>query len=212
MHISEIKITNELICSQFKTIGGMPMSIQIEMKIQFKYSITFLAIFPLLSLALLTGCSQARPPGTTDETREPQDEVVTVEPANEGPVVFETEINAGIGGKEFSFEGIQFTHIAIGSDEINQWLVKVGVTVNDEHVGFLFAEGWEDVVEEPLRIGPGDTSVWAPIRGEWRSDIPNLMHLRFAHSDMKGLEIPARSFKGVLYLKNDPAALEFDVG
>ena len=163
----------------------------------------------ILILSFVTACLRAKAPNQEKLPVESEGIVGPPTPPKAEPVVHSVEINAGLSGKEFSFENVKFTHMAIEADEDLEWMVRVWVAVNGDYVGSFYADGWEDKAEEKLRIGPGDISVWVPIRGTWLTG-PNIIQLKFNTEGMGDLDLPARYFKGKLYLKNDPEALEKD--
>ncbi len=157
--------------------------------------------------AAIAGCRDARAPAP--QKTEPVAQV-------EGPLTEEESgvviyppmpLDAGLSGREFSFEDLKFTHFAVSADDQYEYLVKVNVTVNDEFAGSFYADGWEDEAPQKMRIGPGDTTVWLTKRGVWNHyPEENVMKLAFTMEGIGGMETPARYFKGMLHLKYDPAA------
>ena len=162
----------------------------------------------ILVLSFFTACDRVRVPG--------QKQPPPVEPnAAPGPTtppkaevkVHEVPISAELEGKEYSFENVRFTHIAIKADDSMEWPVKIWVALNDEFQGFVYADGWEDEAPKKQLIGPGDLSKWVPLKGSWLTG-ENLLRLKFITPSICGMDIPARYFKGTLYLKDDREALE----
>lgn len=167
---------------------------------------TFALLVAALCLCVISSCADARPPGTRqsdDDIEMGPPEKVRTEALEYAPIRVEADFN----GWETSFERMRITHMAIGADDDYENLVKVTVVVNDELAGFLFADGWEGTADEELRIGPGDKSVWVPMRGIW-NHFPetNIMKLTFSKEGLTDFD-PV-FFRGNLYLKNDPTALE----
>jgi len=159
-----------------------------------------------LCLCIISSCADARPPGTQKSAGDIEmgpPEKVQIGALEYAPMRIEADFN----GWETSFERMRITHMAIGADDDYENLVKATVTVNDELAGFLYADGWEGSADEELRIGPGDRSVWVPMRGTW-NHFPetNIMKLTFAKEGLTDFD-PV-FFRGYLYLKNDPMALE----
>lgn len=163
-------------------------------------------LLAILCLYVISSCADARPPGTQksagDKEIGPSDKVQT-EVLEYAPIRIEADFN----GWETSFERMKITHMAIGADEDYENMVKVTVSVNDELAGFLYADGWEGDINERLQIGPGDRSIWVPLRGVW-NHFPesNIMKLTFSKVGLTDFD-PV-FFRGYLYLKNDPMALE----
>jgi hypothetical protein len=165
-----------------------------------------------LVICIALGCRGARVPGEDEPEKNasagppsPPERKVKEYP----PIPFEAELS----GREFSIENWDVTHMAIGADDDYEFAVRVGVNVNEDYVGVLYADGWENQSEEKLRIQPGTVSVWVPLRGVWNAyPKGNLLKLNFTYEGIGGIETPARYFKGKLYLKYDPDALKEDAG
>ena len=174
------------------------------------HRIIIFALIGLMLLSVSTACTRARVPATGEQPNGPADTPGDNKQADTGPKVFSYPIDATLSGKEFGLENVRFTHIAFKADDSMEWMVAVWVTLNEEFQGKIYANGWEDKVDEKLRIGPGDTSVWVPLRGTWLTG-ENILKLKFLTPSVGDVELPARYFKGVMYLKNDPALHEKEI-
>jgi hypothetical protein len=173
------------------------------------FKIVLFLLVGILILSSNIACLRARVPG--------QKQLPTVEPdAVSGPPapvkaevkIHEVPISAELEGKEYSFEPeARFTHIAIKADDSMEWPVKIWVSLNDEFLGFIYADGWEGEAPKKQLIGPGDLSRWVRLKGSWLTGV-NLLKLKFITPSVGGMDIPSRYFKGTLYLKNDPEAVE----
>jgi hypothetical protein len=175
-----------------------------------KTIISTFAIILLLTVAI--SCLRAKPPGQQQQPPDEPNEAMGPPPEVTPEVVEHSiPIDAGVAGKEYSFQDVRFTHLAIEADESMEWPVAVAVNLNEEYLGIFYADGWGDESEQKLHINPGDISKWVLIRGSWLKG-ENLLKLKFITPSIGGMEIPARYFKGTLYLKNDIEAWRKEMG
>ncbi len=173
--------------------------------------ISRIAVFLTLGLLLCSAsfaCLTAKVPEKEGQNVGGQEAAPTAEqPPKVEEKVYSVPIDATLSGKEYAFDNVKFTHIAFKADENMEWLTDAWISLNGDFLGKLYANGWEDQVKEKIMLGPGDTSVWAPIRGTWLTG-ENVIKVKFLTPGVGDMELPARYFKGIMYLKNDPAALE----
>lgn len=174
-----------------------------------KWTVIFLlAIFAALLLGVSTACLRAKVPDKGEPPSIDPNAAPDAEgPSKDEPIVYTHPIDATLSGKEYGFDNVKFTHIAIKADESLEWMVAVWVALNGDFQGKIYANGWEDQIDEKIRIGPGDTSVWVPLRGTWLTG-ENVLQLKFITPSVGNMEVPARYFKGLMYLKNDPKLLD----
>ena len=169
-----------------------------------------LMLIGVLVLSSCAACNRVRVPG---QKQPPQIELQKAPEPKAAPNVdvktHDVAIDVGLEGREYSFEGVRFTHVSIMADDSMEWPVKVWVSLNDEFSGFIYADGWEDESPKKELIKPGEKSKWVPLRGSWLTGA-NILKLRFITPGPGGVDIPARYFKGTMYLRDDPDAPDKD--